>query len=163
MTDPVRIVIVGGGVAGIILATRLGRSHGRSGRASVTLVDRSLSHVWKPMLHTFAAGTARPDRQQVNFLAQAKASGFSFLAADLDGIDRHAKVAVVRPLGRREPNGGPLPQLRVGYDRLVLALGSRANDFGTPGVSDHCVAIDDLASAQTSSEAGPRGSNSPPN
>jgi NADH dehydrogenase len=149
MTDPVRIVIVGGGVAGIILATRLGRSHGRSGQASVTLVDRSLSHVWKPMLHTFAAGTARPDRQQVNFLAQAKASGFSFLAANLDGIDRDAKVAVVRPLGQREPDGGPLPKLRVGYDRLVLALGSRANDFGTPGVSDHCVAIDDLASAQT--------------
>ena len=51
-----RIVIVGGGVAGLLLATRLGqRIAGMRGR--VTLVDRSWTHVWKPMLHTFAAGT----------------------------------------------------------------------------------------------------------
>ena len=51
------IVVVGGGVAGIILATRLGRLLGRRGRAQVSLIDRSWIHVWKPMLHTFAAGT----------------------------------------------------------------------------------------------------------
>lgn len=52
-----RIVVIGGGVAGIILATRLGRLLGHRGRARVSLIDRSWIHVWKPMLHTFAAGT----------------------------------------------------------------------------------------------------------
>ena len=59
-------------MAGIEVATGLGRD----GRAEVVLADRSLSHVWKPMLHTFAAGTARPDRQKVDYFAQAKRNGF---------------------------------------------------------------------------------------
>ena len=45
-----RILIVGGGIAGLILATRL-RRHGL---AWICLIDRSWVHVWKPMLHTFA-------------------------------------------------------------------------------------------------------------
>ena len=51
------IIVVGGGVAGLILATQLGHSLGRRGQARVTLIDRSWIHGWKPMLHTFAAGT----------------------------------------------------------------------------------------------------------
>jgi 2-polyprenyl-6-methoxyphenol hydroxylase-like FAD-dependent oxidoreductase len=47
------IVVVGGGVAGLILATRLGHLLGRRGLARVSLIDRSWIHVWKPMLHTF--------------------------------------------------------------------------------------------------------------
>lgn len=58
MTEKFRIVIIGGGVAGMALATRLGDKLGKSGRASIMLVDKSFTHVWKPMLHCFAAGTA---------------------------------------------------------------------------------------------------------
>ena len=59
MTNRFRLVIVGGGVAGLALATRLGNTLGRSGKLDITLVDKGFSHVWKPMLHCFAAGTAR--------------------------------------------------------------------------------------------------------
>ena len=49
-----RIVIIGGGAGGLELATRLGDRlgpHGmRGGRAEITLVDRSRTHIWKPML-----------------------------------------------------------------------------------------------------------------
>ena len=62
------IVVVGGGVAGLILATRLGHSLGRRGRARVSLIDRS----WKPMLHTFAAGTWNIYEQQVQYVAHAR-------------------------------------------------------------------------------------------
>jgi 2-polyprenyl-6-methoxyphenol hydroxylase-like FAD-dependent oxidoreductase len=51
------VLIAGGGIAGLSLATRLGHSLGRTGKARIVLVDRSPTHVWKPMLHTFAAGT----------------------------------------------------------------------------------------------------------
>jgi choline dehydrogenase-like flavoprotein len=69
------IVVVGGGVAGIILATRLGRLLGRRGRARISLIDRSWIRVWKPMLHTFAAGTWNIYQQQVQFRgARAHAS-----------------------------------------------------------------------------------------
>ncbi|MCJ2103500.1 NAD(P)/FAD-dependent oxidoreductase [Methylobacterium sp. E-046] len=146
--SPTRIVIVGGGVSGIDLATRIGRSHGRHGRAAVTLIDMNLSHVWKPMLHTFAAGTARPDREQVDFLAQAKRNHFTFIPGGLGDIDREARTVSITPLGHHDA-AGPLPQpLRLSYDRLVLAVGSRADDFGTPGVAEHCLTIDGLEGAQ---------------
>ena len=54
--DAARIVVVGGGVAGLTLASRLGEPSAAAAGA-VGLVDRSWTHVWKPMLRTFAAGT----------------------------------------------------------------------------------------------------------
>jgi NADH dehydrogenase len=55
--SPRHIVIVGGSAAGLELATRLGDSLGRQKRARITLVDRSRSHIWKPLLHSVAAGS----------------------------------------------------------------------------------------------------------
>lgn len=108
MADKARIVIIGGGVAGIEVATSLGRG----GKAEVVLADRSLSHVWKPMLHTFAAGTARPDRQKVDFFAQARRNGFRFQpgtliasnwsssASDRVPISASAKRPMIRSISR---------------------------------------------------------------
>ncbi len=58
------LVIVGGGVAGLDIATHLAgkRAHGR--RLNVTLIDRETAYVWKPMLHTIAAGTSEASAQQ---------------------------------------------------------------------------------------------------
>ena len=36
----------------------------------------------------------------------------------------------------------------VAYDTLVLAVGSRADDFGTPGVAEHCRFIDEIREAE---------------
>lgn len=139
MAEGTRIVIVGGGVAGLEVATGLGRTRS----AEVVLADRSLSHVWKPMLHTFAAGTARPDRQKVDFFAQAKRNRFGFQPGTLVAVDRTARTVslVVEEAETRPP-------VDLAYDLLILAIGSRANDFGTPGVAEHCLTIDDLTEAE---------------
>ena len=49
-----QVVIVGGGAGGLELATRLGDSLGRKGKAEITLIDRTRTHVWKPLLHEIA-------------------------------------------------------------------------------------------------------------
>jgi NADH dehydrogenase len=54
---PHHIVIVGGGAAGLELATKLGTSLGRSARARITLIDKGRTHIWKPLLHSIAAGS----------------------------------------------------------------------------------------------------------
>src|ERR1700730_17359464 len=126
-----QIDVVGGGVAGIILATRLGRLLGRRGRARVSLIDRSGIHVWKPMLHTFAAGTWNIYQQQVQFIAHARMHHFEYIPGQLDAIDRTARRTRLAPL---QANGEVVAGTReVVYDILVLAFGSRENHFGTPG------------------------------
>ena len=52
---PHHVVIVGGGAGGLELATRLGNSLGRRQRATITLIDRMHTHLWKPLLHEVAA------------------------------------------------------------------------------------------------------------
>lgn len=66
-----RIVVVGGGAAGLELVTRLGERLGRRRRAQVTLVECARAHLWKPLLREVAAGSLDPGDYEVNYLAQA--------------------------------------------------------------------------------------------
>src|ERR1700742_3567290 len=66
-----RVVVVGGGAAGLELATRLGDRLGRRSRASITLVECARTHLWKPLLHAVAAGSIDPGHYEVSYLAQA--------------------------------------------------------------------------------------------
>jgi NADH dehydrogenase len=52
-----KIVIVGGGAAGLELASALGRRARKDASIEITLVDASPTHIWKPVLHEVAAGT----------------------------------------------------------------------------------------------------------
>jgi len=92
-----QIVIVGGGAGGVELATRLGDTLGRKGRARVTLVDRSRTHLWKPLLHEFAAGSMDLDHHALSYLAQARWHHFRFQRGSMDGLDRRRRVVLVAP------------------------------------------------------------------
>ncbi|MDR5882081.1 FAD-dependent oxidoreductase [Caballeronia sp. LZ032] len=151
MTHPARIVIVGGGIAGILLATKLGREIRNGLAATVTLVDMSATHIWKPMLHTIAAGTRDVNLQQVSFIAHAAAHGYAYQPGAMCGLDRERKQVQVAEI--RAANGEKVLDARtIDYDVLVLALGSRANDFGTQGVAQHAHFIDSQAQAEAFNE-----------
>ena len=88
-----RIVVVGGGAGGLELATRLGNKFGRPRRAHVTLVDRSRTHLWKPLLHEVAAGSMDVHQHQLDYLAQARWHRFTFVLGGLAGLDRGGRRA----------------------------------------------------------------------
>jgi NADH:quinone reductase (non-electrogenic) len=136
-----RIVVVGGGAGGLELATRLGEKLGRPGRAQVTLVDRSRTHLWKPLLHEVAAGSMDIHQHQLDYLAQARWHRFTFVLGALAGLDRASRHIVVAAV-KDDEGEEILPERRVAYDTLVIAIGSESNDFGTPGVRDHAFTID---------------------
>ncbi len=146
MNQQHRVVIVGGGVSGLEVATTLGRRWRREGRhnvdiPAVTLVDCDSAHVWKPMLHTIAAGTRDISQQQTPYVAQARDAGFTYQPGELCGLDRASREILIAAL--YAPDGRLLiPARCLAYDTLVIALGSQANDFGTPGVREHCFMID---------------------
>ncbi|MBS7457268.1 NAD(P)/FAD-dependent oxidoreductase [Coralloluteibacterium stylophorae] len=140
-----RLVVVGGGVAGLDLATQLAGKRSGDRTLRVTLIDRETAYVWKPMLHTIAASTADAALQQTVYAAQALSHGFCFEYGEAIGVDRRSRQVRLAPIGA---NGRAIvPKRTVDYDTLVLAVGSRANDFGTPGVLEHCQSIDDRSAA----------------
>ncbi|MDZ7752444.1 MAG: NAD(P)/FAD-dependent oxidoreductase [Gammaproteobacteria bacterium] len=147
MKDNHRIVVVGGGAGGLELATRLGKKLGKRGRADITLVDANRTHVWKPLLHEVAAGTFDSYENQLEYLAQGAKSNFQFRLGRMEGLDRKKKEIHVAPTYSAEGHE-IIPRRTFGYDTLVIAVGSVSNDFGIPGVDEHCLLLDTKAQAE---------------
>ena len=146
-TSVQKIVIVGGGAGGLELATQLGNKLGRHKKAEITLVDRNQTHLWKPLLHEIAAGSMDEGIDALSYLAQAHHHHFTFRLGTLTDIDRQGKT--IRLAEIRDEKGQVLVDERdLPYDTLVMALGSASNDFGTPGVKDHCIFLDNPHQAQ---------------
>jgi len=113
-----RVVIVGGGFAGLFAARELSRAP-----VQVTLLDRAEHHLFQPLLYQCATGIlsegkiAMPLRELLR-----KHRNVEFVIAEATGIDPAARtVQARRPLG--EP-------IELGYDYLILAAGVRQSYFG---------------------------------
>lgn len=150
--DKKRVLILGGGAGGIELAVRLARHARRLAR--VTLVDRDPTHIWKPRLHEIATGLLRPDEEAVSYAEQAQLHGFGFVLGEIRALDperRHVTVGAVsypvERLAHAEGDGAMLPERTLDYDYAVLAIGSTINEFGTPGVREHCFSLDTTTEA----------------
>ncbi|WP_349042988.1 FAD-dependent oxidoreductase [Agrobacterium sp. SORGH_AS 787] len=147
-----RVVVVGGGVAGLVIASRLGRRWKQRDplfffSPSMTLIESDTAHVWKPMHHIIAADTHSISQQQTTYLAQARDAGFIYEFGEVCGLDRAVREVAIAPV--YEADGRLLiPERRVKYDTLILAVGSRANDFATPGVNEHCLTLDSRLKAE---------------
>ncbi len=140
------IVIVGGGAGGLELATRLGDTLGLRGRARITLIDRTRTHLWKPLLHEVAAGSMDLDQHALSYLAQARWHNFHFQLGSMDGLERERRVVSVAPT-LDEDGRELIPRREIAYDTLVISVGSHTNDFDTPGAREHAISLDTLEQA----------------
>jgi NADH:ubiquinone reductase (H+-translocating) len=140
-----QIVVVGGGAGGLELVTRLGAKYGRE-RHDILLVERNLTHIWKPLLHEVAAGSLDANLDEVGYRSHCHRWGYRFFYGAMESIDRAAREIVIAPL-IDEDGRELIGRHRTGYDYLVVATGSITNDFGTPGVVENCLFLDDRAQA----------------
>ena len=113
-----RVVIVGGGPAGLFAARAL-----RNAPVQVTLLDRAEHHLFPPLLYQCATGIlsegkiAYPLRHLLKNLRNLE-----FEIAEVTGLDtQQRRVLARRPLGE---------QTEFGYDYLILAAGVRQSYFG---------------------------------
>jgi NADH dehydrogenase len=136
-----RIVVAGGGAGGLELATRLGETLGKAGRAEVTLVDKNRTHIWKPLLHQVAAGSLRRSQHELNYMAQAQWRHFTYRFGEVTGVDRVARELHIGATFDEEGRQITPPR-HVPYDTLVMAIGSVTNDFGTPGAARFAIPLD---------------------
>ncbi len=113
-----RVVIIGGGFAGLAAARGLGRS-----AVTVTLIDRSNHHLFQPLLYQVAMAGLAPSDIAVPLRALiANQPNADVLLGDVQGVDVTARtVAVTGPDGRART----LP-----YDRLIVAAGASHGYFG---------------------------------
>ena len=142
-----RIVVVGGGAGGLELVTRLGDTLGRRSRADIALIEKARTHLWKPLLHEVAAGSMDVSRHELDYLAQAYWHGFRYRFGEMIGLDRARHL--VHLAANLDDEGRLItPERSVGYDTLVIAIGSVSNDFGTPGVKEYAICLDTPDQAQ---------------
>ncbi|WP_162064446.1 NAD(P)/FAD-dependent oxidoreductase [Vibrio taketomensis] len=135
-----KIVVVGGGAAGLELVTHLGKSFARNNQHQVVLVEPASHHYWKPRLHEIAAGTFDDELDAVSYLQHAYCNHYQYIQASMNSLDRQAKTIEIRDAQ------GELSQ--VEYDYLVIAVGAVSNDFKTQGVSEHCLFLDSASQAK---------------
>ncbi|WP_152434199.1 NAD(P)/FAD-dependent oxidoreductase [Erythrobacter sp. THAF29] len=135
-----QIVVVGGGAGGLELVRKLGAKFGRK-HHDIILVDRNLSHIWKPLLHEVAAGSLDANLDEVGYRGHCYRWGYRFFQGTLEAIDREARTINLAPV--YDDDGELLiAGHSIRYDYLVLAVGSVSNDFGVPGVKEHCIYLD---------------------
>ncbi len=143
-TKKTQIVVVGGGAGGLELVAKLGRALGKVDY-DIILVDKAQTHIWKPLLHEVAAGSLDANLDEVGYRGHAHRWGYRYFDGALETIDRDARQIVVAPI--IEDGHEIVGRHRIRYDYLVLAVGSVSNDFGTPGVREHCIFLDERAEA----------------
>ena len=135
------IVVVGGGAGGLELATRLGNKLGKKEKAAITLIDCTLSHLWKPLLHEVAGGSLNSYEDELGYLGQSHWHHFQFRLGRMDRLDRKKQEVSLAPTLDDKGNEY-IPRRTFHYDTLVIAVGSITNDFGIPGVREHCMFLD---------------------
>ena len=140
MSKKTQIVVVGGGAGGLELIRRLGATYGRE-KFDIILVEKNNTHVWKPLYHEVAAGSLDANLDEVGYRSHGHRWGYRFFRGTLETIDRDTQHVVIAPL--RDEDGSEITgRHRIRYDYLVLAVGAVSNDFGTPGVREHCLFLD---------------------
>lgn len=142
-----KIVIVGGGAGGLELVSKLSKTLGKKKQADIILVDKSQTHVWKPLLHEVAAGVIDKNSDGVEYRIHAARRHYDFQLGTLNHIDSGQKFIELDPL-LDDQGDVILPKRKIEFDYLVLAIGSVSNDFGTPGVVDYSYFLDSLTQAE---------------
>ncbi len=130
---PRKLLIIGGGFAGLECASRLANDK----RFEITLVDRTNHHLFQPLLYQVAtASLAAPDiaRSIRQILADAK--NVTVLMDEITGIDTAGKNAT--------GSSGTIYR----YDYLLLAAGARTGYFGHDEWAQHSLGLKSIADAQ---------------
>lgn len=129
-----RVLVLGGGFAGVTTALELARRCGGLLPVHVTLVSDRNFFLFTPMLAEAATGAVETRHVLYPIRPLASAAGVEFGEMSVEGIDLARRRVAVRH------HRSPVRQ-EVQYDRLVLALGATPNVAMAPGAAEHALAF----------------------
>ncbi|WP_104195466.1 NAD(P)/FAD-dependent oxidoreductase [Cryobacterium sp. M15] len=132
-----RIVILGGGAAGLTTALKLQKKHATR-RADITLIDELPYYTYQPLLPEVAGGHIQARDVTVSLHEALRHS--NVVQASVTGLDSTVKsVTVMTPDGESQ---------KFPYDHLVVALGAVTRTFPTPGLAENGVGFKTVEEAQ---------------
>ncbi|WP_436843673.1 NAD(P)/FAD-dependent oxidoreductase [Streptomyces hundungensis] len=137
MTEPVRILVVGGGYVGMYTALRLQRklkAELRAGTAEITVVAPDPYMTYQPFLPEAAAGNISP--RHVVVPLRRVLDKCRIVIGEADRIDHAHRTATVTTLASPEDGTGAI---RLTYDELVIAPGSISRTLPVPGLADYAI------------------------
>jgi len=132
-----RIVILGGGSAGLTTALELQKRRPPQ-NASITLVDQAPYFTYQPFLPEVAGGHIAP--RDVTVPLRKALRRTKVVEASVSGHDREAKTVSVTT--------GDGVTSTIPYDQLVVALGAVTRTFPTPGLAENGVGFKSVEEAQ---------------
>jgi NADH dehydrogenase len=136
---PHRVLVLGGGFAGVETARALERRLGRRDDVEIWLVNRDNFMLFTPLLPEVCSGVLEPRHVVVPLRGMVRRPSTWCITADVEQIDLDQRRVTVL--------GGDGDLHRLTYDTLVLALGGVTHTFGIPGITEHAVGMKTLADA----------------
>ena len=136
---PHRVLILGGGFAGVETARHLEKLTRRRDDVEVWLVSRENFTLFTPLLPEVCSGHLEARHCVTALRAQMRRPSSWAVTAEVEQIDLDAKQVVVM--------GGDGDPHRLNYDSLVIALGGETATFGIPGIEQYAVGMKTLADA----------------
>ena len=133
-----RILVLGGGFAGVDCTRKLENYFQSNSDIEITLVSDDNFLLFTPMLPQVASGTITPRHIVMPLRGLCKeARIFESAVRDIDPIEKHVTLE-----GTPEKRG-----VRIHYDYLVIALGSKTNFFGLRDVEKYSFTMKTLSDA----------------
>jgi NADH dehydrogenase len=138
---PIRIVVLGGGFAGVTTAKNLERAFGADRDVEFTLVSETNALLFTPMLAEVAGSSLEPTHISCPLRTSLRRT--QIVRGCVRAIDLE-RCSVTLGLGTPE---GSEQDSRLAYDHLVLALGSTSNYFGQQNVQREALDFKSLLDA----------------
>ena len=136
---PHRVLVLGGGFAGVETARHLEKLTRRSDDVEVWLVSRENFTLFTPLLPEVCSGMLEARHCVTALRAQLRRPSSWAVTGEVETIDLDAKQVVVM--------GGDGDLHRLSYDSLVIALGGETATFGIKGIEEWAVGMKTLADA----------------
>jgi NADH dehydrogenase len=136
---PHRVLVLGGGFAGVETVKALERRLGRRDDVEIWLVNRDNFMLFTPLLPEVCSGVLEPRHVVAPLRGMVRRPSTWCITADVREIELDARRVTVL--------GGDGDLHRLTYDTLVLALGGVTHTFGIPGITEHAVGMKTLADA----------------